>query len=218
MKFQNVFNFVALSTIVSFALAAPTADSSPETPWKIEEQKRDLDFTKPETWTNLVKFNTRDAAAADALATDKSIPALLRRSAGLLWGPETWFNFKLYITNPHPGYAGPKCTNCNHINVHIDKSVPPPKDWQPVLNAHVTHYNQDGKSCLYVWDSVSKKQLFDDCFDDFASAAGEAISAIKSVVDSVLDNASFIAKIAILAAIVIALGSAIAALPVVALA
>lgn len=215
MILPTIVNLLTLSSICCLTVAAPTADPSVD----IEISKRaDLDFTNPETWTNLAKLNNRSAITDDGSDDGTFLPALLKRSAGLAWGPVELFNFKLYITNPHDGYAGPRCTNCNHINVHVDKSVPPPKNWQPVLNAHVTHYTQNGKACLYVWDSVSKKELFDSCFDDFASAAGEAVSAIKSVVDDVLDNANFFAKLAILAAIVIALGAIIVTLPAVALA
>jgi hypothetical protein len=226
--FIHFFTCVTLGWLCSFAVAAPpwspnaerdidSSQSAAASSWSAI--KRDLDFTKPETWTDLIKLNTR--AMADTVAPEKltvrSENSPEKRSAGLYWGPVYIDNLKLYITNQHTGYAGPCCQDCSHINVHVDKETSPGK-YKAVVNAHVVHSHKNGQECLCVWDSVTKKTLFDSCLDDFLSAAGEAVSAIKSVVDTALANANFLAKLAIIAALIIALGAAIAALPAVALA
>lgn len=223
--FIHFFNFATLGYLCSFSVAGPAwnvnakrdADSSQSaaaSPWSTIIE-RDLDFTKPETWTDLVKLNARTPKTDRRNIDSESSPD--KRSAGLFWGPFYLDNLKLYITNPHTGYAGPCCQDCNHINVHVDKETSPGQ-YTPVVNAHVVHSHKNGQECLCVWDSVTKATLFDSCFDDFLSAAGKAISAIKEVVDAALANANFFAKLAIIAALIIALGTVIAALPAVALA
>ena len=59
---------------------------------------------------------------------------------------------------------------------------------------------------------------FDSCFDDFTDAAAKCIEAIKDTVDTLIENADFIAKIVIIGALVAALLACISSLGVVALA
>ena len=224
--FIHFFICITLSCLCSFSIAAPPwsvitkrdvdrFQNAAAPPWNAIN-KRDLDFTKSETWTDLIKLNARTPAKADKRNPNSEISPD-KRSAGLYWGPVYIDNLKLYITNPHTGYAGPCCQDCNHINVHVDKETSAGK-YTAVVNAHVVHSHKNGQECLCVWDSVTKATLFDSCLDDFLSAAGQAIDAIKNVVDTALANANFIAKLAIIAALIIALGAVIAALPAVALA
>ena len=66
--------------------------------------------------------------------------------------------------------------------------------------------------CLYAWDSVTDKTVFDSCFDDFSTAVVEAVNAIKNFVDALLQAADFIAAIAVIAALGAALVVALASL------
>ena len=144
---------------------------------------------------------------------------LLKRQAGLYWGPKYVGNLKLYLTNPHIGYAGPKFPNANHVNFHVDKKDPGPRGtYSEVVNMHIVKYTRGGSSCLYVWDSVTKKVVFDKCFDDFTDAIGEAVEAVREFVKDLLENADFVASVVIIGALVIALAAVIASLGAVAVA
>jgi hypothetical protein len=142
---------------------------------------------------------------------------LRKREAGLAWGPVYIGNLKLYLTNPHDGYAGPKFPNANHINFHVDKQAPK-NSYTAVVNLHIVKYTSDGRFCLYAWDSVTKKTVFDNCFDNIVSAIAECVDAAKNFVDDLLRAADFIAAIFIIAALVVALTTALAGLGAVALA
>ena len=136
-----------------------------------------------------------------------------RDPAGLWWGPEYVGNLKLYLTNPHEGYAGPKFPWASHVNFHVDKKGPPPRyTYVPVVNLHIVKYTPNGKVCLYVWDSESQTTVFDSCFDDFSTAVAEGVSAAKNFVDALLNAADFVAAVAIIAALGVALAAAIASL------
>jgi len=137
--------------------------------------------------------------------------------AGLFWGPVYIGNLKLYLTNPHEGYAGPKFPWANHVNFHVDKQAPR-NTYTPVVNLHIVKYTSQGKSCLYAWDSVTKQTVFDSCFDDFGTAIAEGVNAAKNFVDALLQAADFIAAVAIIAALAFALATVLASLGAVALA
>lgn len=156
------------------------------------------------------------AAAADDDSNASAAP-VEKREAGLFWGPVYIGNLKLYLTNPHVGYAGPKFPDANHVNFHVDKQAPKNK-YTAVVNLHIVKYTSGGKSCLYAWDSVTKKTVFDSCFDDFGNAIAEAVSAAKNFVDDLLRAADFFASIVIIAALAFALASLLASLGAVALA
>ncbi|KAJ9657493.1 hypothetical protein H2198_004254 [Neophaeococcomyces mojaviensis] len=129
-------------------------------------------------------------------------------SAGLRWGPYEVGPLKLYITNPHTGYAGPKFNNAPHINVHVDRKAER-NQYKEVVNLHVVKYTRAGKHCLYMWDSKSGKTIFDKCFDNFEDAAKEGVETAKEVVDAVMEGVGFLAKIAATVALGIALIAAI---------
>lgn len=153
------------------------------------------------------------SVAGAPTATDQELQE--RDSAGLAWGPIEIGNLKLYLTKPHNGYAGPKFPNANHVNFHVDKKAPK-NSYTEVVNMHIVKYGSSGKICLYAWDSVTKKVVFDNCFDNFATAAEKCVSAVKDFVDALLREADFLASIAIIAALVIALAAALSGLAVVA--
>jgi len=161
----------------------------------------------------VLAFNFFLSAAGVPVAMDQELEE--RDSAGLAWGPVNIGNLKLYLTNPHNGYAGPKFPNANHVNFHVDKKAPR-NTYTEVVNMHIVRYDSSGKICLYAWDSVTKKVVFDNCFDNFANAAEKCVSAVKDFVDTLLREADFIASIAIIAALVVALAAAISGLAVVA--
>jgi hypothetical protein len=152
--------------------------------------------------------------------TTLSAAAVERREAGLAWGPIYIGNLKLTLTNPHDGYAGPKFPNANHVNFHVDRNLGDARNtYVEVVNMHMVKYSSTGSNtCLYAWDSVTRTTVFDSCFDDWTTAAGEGVSAIKGFVDTLLKNADLIASIAILAALGAALLLVLGSLPVVALA
>ena len=174
----------------------------------------------------LIERDASPEAGPDALAVS-SVPSvqeeqngLVERSpagsAGLAWGPIYLGNLKLYLTNPHTGFAGPKFQTAPHVNFHVDRQRPAPyNDYKPVVNMHIVRYQQGESSCLYVWDSVTDTTVFDSCFDDYSTALSDGVDAIKNFVDSLLRNADTIASIAIIAALVVALAAAIAGLGVV---
>ena len=103
-------------------------------------------------------------------------------SAGLRWGPYYVGALKLSITNPHTGYAGPKFATAPHINVHVDRKAG--SGYKQVVNLYVVKYTKARRQCLYMWDSKSRKTVFDKCFDDFGDAAREAVETAKQVVDT----------------------------------
>jgi hypothetical protein len=152
--------------------------------------------------------------------TTLSSAAVERRQAGLAWGPVYVGNLKLTLTNPHPGYAGPKFPNATHVNFHVDRNLGDPRNtYVAVVNMHIVKYSTTGSNtCLYAWDSVTRTTVFDNCFDDWSTVLSEAVDAIKGFVDTLLKNADLVASIAVLAALGVALVLALGSLSVVALA
>jgi hypothetical protein len=117
----------------------------------------------------------------------------------------------VYLTNPHDGYAGPKFPNANHVNFHVDKQASG-NSYTAVVNLHIVKYSSAGKSCLYAWDSVTKSTVFDSCFDDFGTAIAEGVKAATDFVDALLQAADFVAAVAIIAALAVALAAVIPSL------
>ena len=159
--------------------------------------------------------------ASPTLVSRIITPDLLKRQAGLAWGPIYIGNLKLSLTNPHDGYAGPKFPNANHVNFHVDKKEDgdPRQTYNPVVNMHIVKYeNGEGSQCLYIWESQTDSVVFDSCFDDFTDAIQEGVSAVKEFVDDLLKEADFIASFAIIAALVVALVAALTTLGAVAVA
>lgn len=171
--------------------------------------------------TTLSDVEERDASTlsphdADTLAIRLPVAAdnevSKRESAGLYWGPVYIGNLKLTLTNPHDGYAGPKFPNANHINFHVYLRGPRADYKKELINLHIVRYGSGGRDCLYMWDSVSKKTIFDKCFDDWGNAIPEAVAAAKATVDTLLKNADAIAAVAIIAALGVALAAVLAGL------
>jgi hypothetical protein len=160
----------------------------------------------------VLAFNCLSSVAAAPTDHD-----LQQRQAGLAWGPVYIGNLKLYLTNPHDGFAGPKFPNANHVNFHVDKQAPR-NSYTPVVNLHIVKYISSGKTCLYAWDSVTRTTVFDSCFDDFSSAVTECVAAVKNFVDALLKVADIVAAVAIIAALVVALAAAFTSLAAVAVA
>jgi hypothetical protein len=133
------------------------------------------------------------------------------RSAGLAWGPIPIGNLKLSLTNPHIGYAGPKFPSANHVNFHVDRKAPK-NTYKPVVNLHMVKYSRAKQQCLYAWDSVTGKVVFDSCFDNFGEAIKEGVKAAKGFVEELLKAANWLASFVIIAALVIALGIALTSL------
>lgn len=181
--------------------------------------KREADALTPRDVASTLDPETRDVIAALVPDTEalKDNAHLLKREAGLYWGPVYIGNLKLSLTNPHMGYAGPKFQNANHVNFHVDKKGPKNK-WVEVVNMHIVKYTRGGKFCLYSWDSVTKKVVFDNCFDSFLPAIKECVEEIKNFVGTLLKNADWIASIAIIAALVVILVGALTSLGAVAIA
>lgn len=189
-----------LLSILTFTSLAPTILSAP---------------------TDTTSLERRDPVPLPAIAPmyTEDQNDLLKREAGLAWGPIYIGNLKLSLTNPHNGPAGPKFPNAPHVNFHVDKQDPGPrKTYSEVVNMHIVKYSSGEGSCLYAWDSVTETTVFDECTDDFTDAIRKCVSAVKEFVDTLLKNADLIASIAIIAALVVALAVALASLGVVAVA
>jgi hypothetical protein len=197
---------------LTFAAAAPT-ESAAVTP--LPQEKGELVIMEPEGYAEdafmLGISEDLDSSSPELAHT------LHKREAGLAWGPVYIGNLKLYLTKPHNGYAGPKFLNANHVNFHVDKKAPK-NSWVKVVNMHIVKYTRPGRFCLYVWDSITKKVVFDSCFNNFGTAIVEAVGAIKKFVDALLRAADFIAAVVIIAALAVALLAALTSLGAVAVA
>lgn len=223
------FLFLAISYI-SFTTAAPTdsaavdsrAVDSPAVDSPLIKRADDLStipnaqnysaYLLGEITNVLTPRQRRSNSASVAAVSDLSV----RGGAGLLWGPVYIGNLKLSLTNPHVGPAGPKFPNANHVNFHVDKQAPR-NTYVAVVNMHIVKYTRGGTFCLYIWESETKKVVFDKCFDSFLPAISEAVSAIKNFVDELLKNANFWASFAIIAILVVVIADCLAGLAVVAL-
>jgi type II restriction/modification system DNA methylase subunit YeeA len=83
---------------------------------------------------------------------------------------------------------------------------------------YIVKYNLGRNFCLYAWDSVTKKVVFDKCFDNFVPAIAKCVSAMKDFVNSLLKNADFFAAIAIIIILAFVLTAALTSLAAVAVA
>ena len=120
------------------------------------------------------------------------------RSAGLAWGPVTVGNVKLYMTNPHVGIV-PGIGNVSHVNFHADNT----KTGKAIVNYHIVKYTSGNSNCLYVYDSVSKKVIINQCFGNWTDAAAAVVEAVKSAVQAVLSEADWLATLAIWAVVIV---------------
>ncbi len=193
--------FILAFSCLSLVDAAPT-ESGLTTLSDIEQ--RDASTLSPHA-VDVDALSIRAPSAAD-------IEVSKRESAGLYWGPTYIGNLKLTVTNPHDGYAGPKFPYANHINFHVYLKGPRADYKKELVNLHIVRYGSGARDCLYMWNSVNKQTIFDNCFDDWSNAIPEAVRAAKATVDTLLRNADAIAAVAIIAALGIALAAALAGL------
>lgn len=143
-------------------------------------------------------------------------PSLASPSAGLYWGPTNVGNLKLYLTNAHFGYAGPKVGHVNHTNFHVDRLSG--HGFVPVANFHITKYQRGSTNCTYVWDSESRRVIFDACNDTWRQVASQAAEAMRDFVRTLVDNSDWLAFLIIVGVLMAVLIILIISLPVVVLA
>lgn len=149
---------------------------------------------------NSTTLKSATETAIEAL-DDTSTLAAVSRSAGLAWGPVTIGNVKLYMTNPHVGYVPGLNVSCSHVNLHADNTTTK----KPIFNFHIVKYKSGDSDCLYIYDSVSRKVIINQCFKNWTSAAGAVVEAVKTALKSILDQANLLATVAIWGALIVVL-------------
>ncbi|ERI11815.1 hypothetical protein HMPREF0083_00069 [Aneurinibacillus aneurinilyticus ATCC 12856] len=99
---------------------------------------------------------------------------------------------RFVITDVHTGYAGPKfpSNSTPHTNFHIYKKNDKTGRYDTELaNYHIVKYSSKSSStCIYVWDSISKKTIVDICTDSWKNAASAAASAMKNFISEAVDK------------------------------
>lgn len=123
------------------------------------------------------------------------IPSKVYASANLAWGPVDIGNLRFKMTNPHNGWAGPKFPNANHVNFHVEKKSG--RSYKSVANYHIVKYSSGSSNCMYIYESHSRSVVLDQCFNSWRSAVTESAKAMKAFSKTLLDNANWIATIAI---------------------
>lgn len=154
----------------------------------------------------LVFVMTLSLAVPAFAAENSSVPDIVEpASAGLAWGPVTVGNVKLYMTNQHtgsvPGFSG----SVTHVNFHADNA----STGKAILNYHIVKYTSGSSSCLYVYDSVSKKVVINKCFKSWTDSVSAVVESVKSAVKAVLSEADWIATVAIWAVVIVVLADLI---------
>lgn len=129
------------------------------------------------------------------------------QSAGLLWGPFYVGNLRLYMTNPHWGYAGPKVGNANHVNFLVDKRQG--HAFVHVANYPITKYRRGESVCAYVWESHTRTTVFDSCTDDWTNTAQQAADAIYNFTRTLLDYGNWVVWAAVTGIVIIVIIDAI---------
>lgn len=137
-------------------------------------------------------------------------------SAGLYWGPIYAGNLKLYMTNAHTGYAGPKVGVAPHTNFHVDTKSG--RGYVPAANFHITKYSVGSRTCTYIWESQSDRVVMDRCHNSWTETAAAAAQATKDFLKTILSNANWLAFLIVVGVVVVVLIALILSLPVVALA
>ena len=117
-------------------------------------------------------------------------------SSGLYWGPVTIGDIQLKITEPHSHPFGKFRYPVEHINLHIEKIKSNGK-LKPIANYHIAKYIQNQKTCIYVYDSVSRTTLIDRCDMDWKDTVKSLVKSVSSVVSKVSSEGNWIAKAAI---------------------
>lgn len=75
-----------------------------------------------------------------------------------------------------------KIGGVSNVNFHADNV----KTGKAIVNYHIVKYSSGNSDCLYVYDSVSKKVIINQCFGDWTDAAAAVVEAVKSAVQAVL--------------------------------
>lgn len=142
---------------------------------------------------------------AFAAETSSSSNMLESKSAGLAWGPVTVGNVKLYMTNQHTGSVHGFSGSVSHVNFHADNAT----TGKQILNYHIVKYTSGSSSCLYVYDSVSKKVIINKCFNSWTDSVSAVVESVKSALKAVLSEADWIATAAIWAVVIVVLADLI---------
>ncbi|KAL8893761.1 MAG: hypothetical protein Q9192_004953 [Flavoplaca navasiana] len=206
--------FIVISYFLLIAHPAPTA--RPEN-GELVIGKSTFSKTNLLTTHQDERETEEDEPESQMIATINALQALQPRQAGLAWGPVTVANLKLYLTNPHIGYAGPKFPSAEHVNFLVDRADAGPRGtYSSVVNMHIVKYgpagDDDGSGCIYAWDSVAKKVVFDECVDQYLAVMRKCVQAVKDFVDALVKNANFVVR----ATMTVALAALLAVLTVLA--
>jgi len=135
-------------------------------------------------------------------------PVQVLAQAGLMWGPVYVGNLKLYLTNPHFGYAGPKVGNTLHVNFHVDRKItlqsvpsqpiepceiePDERGFQALANFHISKYISNSKVCAYVWESRRNYTVVDYCNDNWLNAAQTSVNIMNAYIEALTGYRSII--------------------------
>ena len=182
-----------VSMIMSMSVTALAAET-PKTHSNVNNYSSDVSLPVGENVNETVN-DVLNKVIDDSFNSDGKVSL---QSAGLAWGPVKVGNLELKITNPHTGYV-PGMGNVNHINFHIAKT----SNGRDIANYHIVKYSSGNSSCLYVYESVSKKVVIDNCYKNWTSAVGDIVAAAKNVVQAALSEADWLATIAIWGVIIV---------------
>lgn len=184
-----------VSMVMSMCITALAAETPKITP-NVNNFSSDVSLPVGENVNDILNKVIDDSFSSDG--------KISLNSAGLAWGPVKVGNLELKITNPHNGYV-PGMGNVNHINFHITKT----SNGRDIANYHIVKYSSGSNSCLYVYESVSKKVVIDKCYKNWTSAVGDVVAAAKNVVQAALSEADWLATIAILGVIIVVIADLI---------
>ena len=189
--------FLIISYLLLIAHAIPTAP--PENGELVTAESTFSTTNLSTTHRNERQTEEHESKSQQVATANDFLRALQPRQAGLAWGPVTVANLKLYLTNPHIGYAGPKFPSAEHVNFHVDRADGGPRGtYSSVVNMHIVRHGpagDDGVSeCLYAWDSVTKKVVFDECAEEYLAVMRKCVQAVKDFVDALVKNANFVVR------------------------
>lgn len=108
---------------------------------------------------------------------------------GVVW-QRTIGDFKVVISDVHKGYAGPKFKGMqpDHVNLYIYEKDRRGRYNIDYANYHITRYQtKNSSACLYIYESVSKKELLDICSDSWKAAVKKAARKMKQHVDNEIE-------------------------------
>ena len=132
------------------------------------------------------------------------VPVQVLAQAGLMWGPVYVGNLKLYLTNPHFGFAGPKVGDTMHVNFRVDRKItlqsvpsqpmePEERGFTKLANFHISKYiSSSSKICVYVWESRRKYTVVDYCNDSWQSAAQTSVNIMNAYIEALTGYRSII--------------------------